>query len=624
MNQITRLFLPILLLTCQALLGAPSPAPAPALPQPLAAHPGNIFLAGEEVVLSPRLQSERWLLFDDAENKLAELTPAEGKLHLGRLPVGFYRLRPADATNAAWISAGVLAPLQSPTPPASPVALDVAMSWFYTPEKMDAVASLCALAGVNWVRDRLNWGEMEPQKERFAASNRYDASALAQSRAGLRVLQVNHISPGWANPEHKRFPLDLRDAYRFYREMTRRWQGKVLAFEPWNEADIPMFGGHTGAEMAALQKAACLGLKAGNPDVIACLNVFALHNQAQLADLHANQAWPYFETFNLHHYAPFDEYPSLYADFRAVSAGRPLWVTECSLPVKWAGNADLKEPTDADLRVQAERVAKTFACSLHEGAAATFYFLLPHYVEGQTQFGVVRPDLTPRPAFVALAAVGRLLADARPLGRVKSTDETVRAFLFRAKPDGRSREVLVAWTTKGEATLGLPVTAEAMFDHLGRTRDAATTLGLTTAPVFAVLPAGTAKRLTLTPPPPAPAFAKGEPSPIVLQALWPKDKIDLKKSAYRIAFGQVETIPVYIYNFSSRTAQGRLRVQGGVCKASLTNEVELAPQERRELALVLDGRDATPGPAEILTITGDFESAGKPVLSLRLVPVGGQ
>ena len=293
------------------------------------------------------------------------------------------------------------------------------MAWFYGPDRMDAVANLCALAGMNWVRDRLNWGEMEPQRGQFSAPNKYDASAAAQSRAGLRVLQVIHLSPPWANPNGKRFPLDLRDAHRFFEEMAKRWRGQVQAFEPWNEADIPMFGGHTGAEMASLQKAAYLGLKAGNPEVIACLNVFALHNTNQLADLNENEAWPYFDTYNLHHYEPFDNYPKLYADHRAVSAGRPLWVSECAVPVKWAGDEQLKEPSDADLRVQAERVAKTLACSLHEGSAATFYFLFPHYVEGQTQFGIVRPDLTPRPAYVALAAVGHLLADAKPLGRLQ-------------------------------------------------------------------------------------------------------------------------------------------------------------------------------------------------------------
>ncbi len=589
-----------------------------AVPKPLTQHPGNIFVAGEEITVPLPAGDARWSLVNYDGQELGEPVQRNGTAILGRLEVGFYRLEQAGGSN--WISVGVLAPLRAPTPATSPIAMDVAMAWFYPTQKMDAVAGLCALAGVNWVRDRLNWAEMEPQKDRFAPPNKYDASASAQARAGLRVLHVIHASPGWANPNGKRFPLDLRDAYRFYETMARRWQGEVLAFEPWNEADIPMFGGHTGAEMAALQKAAYLGLKAGNPNIVACLNVFALHKTNQLADLDVNEAWPYFDTCNLHHYEPFDRYPKLYADHRAVSAGRPLWVTECAVPVKWAGDDKLKEPTDADLKVQAERVAKTFACSLHEGSAATFYFLLPHYVEGQTQFGLVRPDLTPRPAFVALAAVGRLLADANPLGRVKSDDKDVRAFLFRAKPDGRESDVLVAWTTNRETTFNLPVAPRDFFDHLGRAQAAGRALKLTTAPQFAVLPGGSARKLSLTPPPRPPPRLKGKPSPVVLQALWPEDKIDLNLSACRIPSQAPVKIPVFAYNFGGRTVRGRLQVTApDGWTIQLPDALELAPLERRELTLMADGaRAPTKVPVQV-RVRGDFGRAGKPVLSFRLV-----
>ena len=176
------------------------------------------------------------------------------------------------------------------------------MAWFYPKDKMATVANLCALAGMNRVRDRLSWPELEPKKGEFLGTNRYDWSVQAQSAAGLKVLEVDHLSPPWANPNTKRFPLDLRDVYNFYRALAQRWPGEVEAFEPWNEADIPDFGGHTGSEMASLQKAAYLGLKAGNPSAIGCLNVFAIHRAATLRDLHENAAWPYFATFNLHHY----------------------------------------------------------------------------------------------------------------------------------------------------------------------------------------------------------------------------------------------------------------------------------------------------------------------------------
>ena len=46
------------------------------------------------------------------------------------------------------------------------------------------------------------------------------------------------------------------------------------------------------------------------------LALFGLAFQ-RLADFNDNEAWPYFDTFNLHHYEPLQNYPKLYADFRA-------------------------------------------------------------------------------------------------------------------------------------------------------------------------------------------------------------------------------------------------------------------------------------------------------------------
>ena len=608
--------------------GLPLLAGGREIPKPLAGHPGNIFAEGEEVTVTVPSGITGWRLLDVTEGILGEPEVRDNRVGLGRLPVGFYRLRPKTAPGTNWISLGVLAPLALATPRSSPIALDVAAAWFYPPEKLEAVASLCALAGVNWVRDRLTWAQMEPERGQFAVTNQYDAAARAQAAAGLQVLQVLHASPAWANPDRKRFPLDLRDVYRFHREMARRWAGQVRAFEPWNEADIAMFGGHTGSEMAALQKAAYLGLKAGNPDVIACLNVFATHRRTHLEDLQANEAWPYFDTFNLHHYEAFEQYPLLYANFRAVSAGRPLWVTECALPVKWAGDVQLQEPTDADLRAQAERVAKTFALSLHEGAAATFYFLLPHYVEGPTQFGLLRLDLTPRPAFVALAAVGRWLADARPRGRLYG-GPTQQAYLFDATPDGKRSQVLVAWDTTGESTLTLPMPAETVVDHFGRRRQFIGSnvpphkLILGTAPIFIVLAVDAARSLDLASPPASPARLPGFTSPIVLQSLWPEAQVVLNKSAYRLASGKAEQIPVWAYNFGSNQVRGRLQVTAPVGWAcALPETIEIAPGGRAELTLTMNTGDLRGQLIETLRIQGDFGPAGTPVLSLRVMLPG--
>jgi hypothetical protein len=590
------------------------------LPHPLSSHPGNIFLAGEKIIVpAPPGEGENWRVVDYENQTVARGVLQDGRAEIGPLPVGWYKIVRGGrgyGTNRAFL--GVLAPLRAPTPRTSPVAIDAATAWFWPKEKMGDVASLCQLAGINRVRDRLNWPQMEPKPGEFSGPNQYDDAARIQHDAGLQILQVNHLSPAWANPDARRFPPDLRDAYRFYREMARRWRGLVDAFEPWNEADIKMFGGHTGSEMASLQKSAYLGLKAGNPDVTACLNVFAIRRAATLQDFHANEAWPYFDTYNFHTYELLENYPSVYAAHRAVSAGKPLWVTETSMHIKWRGDEHLKELGDENLRLQSERLTKTYALAFHEGAQAVFYFVLPHYAEGQLQFGLLRPDLTPRPGYLALAAVGRLLADAKPLGRVKTTDDAVRGYLFDAQPDGKPADVLVAWADAG-GTLKLPKPPLACFDHLGRARPVTNAvLTLTRAPVYALLADGA--RPALVPPPAPAARLTGDPCEMVMQALLPEADTALEASAYKLAAARTKTVPLFLYNFGPGAAKGRLTITAPEgWKVHGATEVEIPPGERKGLRLEVTPPAARWNEAAV-RVAGNFGPAGRAVLSLRFTP----
>ena len=590
------------------------------IPRPLPGHPGNIFLVGEQVIVPvPAPSAQGWRVVDYDGTAVAQgQLDAGGCAHLGKLPVGYYELLTGpSATNRATL--GVVEPLRAPTPRTSPISIDVAMAWFFTKERMAAPASFCTLAGINWVRDRLLWPEIEPRRGEFLPGTRYDDSARTQVAASLQVLQVSHVSAPWANPNTKRFPLDLRDIYSFYREIARRWQGQVLAIEPWNEADIKEFGGHTGDEMASLQKAAYLGLKAGNPKVIACQNVFAIHRAATLHNFAANEAWPYFDTFNAHCYEQLKDYPKAYADYRAVSAGKPIWVTETSVHVKWQGDDKLREPSAEDLRLQSERVTKTFALTLHQGVAQVFYFMLPQYSEGAVQFGLLHGDLTPRPGYLALAAVGRLLADAKPLGRVALSNDVGQAYFFRAKPDGEPADVMVAWAQQ-ETSFSLPRAPKACFDHLGRPHPIeGKTLKIGPAPTYAVL--ARHSRPQLVPPPKPASLLPGKPGPVVFQALLPDDDVVVNKSAYKLAAGQDKRVPVFLYNFGDRKAAGRLLVSGlEGWQTAFPATVEIGPGERKELTLAINCGGTNTWTEADVRITGDFGAGGKPVLALRFVP----
>ena len=604
------------------------------LPKPLADHPGNVFLAGEEAtVKAPEAAGATgWVCVDYEQKAVANGT--ERTAALGKLAVGYYEVWATDAAGKRLrkTTIGVVEPLKAPTPDDSPIAVDAAAAWFYNkryglPPNVKEAASLMALAGVNWARDRLAWPETEPERGKFAEHTFYDETAREQAAAGLQVLQVFHHSPAWANPNGKRFPLDLRDGYSYLKAMSARWRGQVLAWEPWNEADIDVFGGHTGAEIAAYQKAAFWGIRAGNPDAIVCQNVFAIHRLPITDNFAENEPWAYFDTMNFHHYSDTDAFPGYYAAMRKASGGRPLWVTEAGTHVNWEGDEKEQEPNWESQQRQARYVTQCFAASLHEGTAEMFYFLLPHYIEGKVQFGLTHKDLTPRPSYLALAAAGRLLAGAKPLGRLKTEGVSpLRAFAFRAMPDGQERIILVAWSRQGKAPLPLPSPAESgtAFDFLGRPLPAAPA-EVGADPVYVQFAAGAEKHLSLVPPPAPAERIEAKPCPVVLQALLPPERTRLSASAYALAREEALDIPLFVYNFGDQsvTTEVKAAAEAGVEVAPTAAPVTIKPMERLELRFRASAKEGEAGGSIPVRFSADCGPQGRALAVLRLlVPHG--
>lgn len=587
------------------------------IPGPLANHPGNVFLQGEDVVVKVApIATADWKLIDYDGHTVREGQSHGQSIDCGALSVGYYDLE----TGAIRTAIGVIAPLRAPTPWDSPIGSDTAASWFYkTDADWKAAANLAALAGMNWIRDRLSWRETELSRGEFVPHTKYDDTARIFHDAQLRILTVMHASPPWANPDFRRFPTDLRDASHFYHVWAGRLKGLVEAFEPWNEADW----NHSGAEMASLQKACYLGIKSANPDAIVCQNVFATAYPNTVREFAANDVWPYFDTFNFHHYQSVEQYAELYGALRPISAGRLLWITEVGTKdISWTGDEKVQDPDEANLRLQAELVPKMFAAGLNQGAAEMFYFILGNYAEGQTQFGLLRRDLTPRPGYLALAAVGRLLAGAKPLGQIKDDQKNLRAFAFDSLPDGTKCDVIVAWATSGEANVNLGAMPVVVFDHLGREmRTQSKTLRIGRAPVFVVLRSNSARQLNLIPSPQPPRRLEGRPSPIVLQAAFPASQLAAPPLfAERVCAGSDQPIPLVAYNFSDHLAKGDLTVDRPAgWKVSLPNSsVELKPNERQAIAMTIEiPSKATTQPVRV---TGDFGDDGKAIVSFAIAP----
>ena len=630
------------------------------IPIPLTEHPGNVYLETETVYVkvpakTPK-EARSWRVLNDKGRMVrsgvfAEDSPdSPSRIRLERLPIGWYRVEFLDQQRSClhWTTAAVLQKLAAPVPQDSPVCIDSATAWFAKDRTDDQarLASLAALAGVNWIRDRLTWRELEPKQGQFIkTATSYDTSAAIQANYGLKVLQVFHSTPDWAwdtelDGEHPsgRFARDLRHVYRFCKEMAERFKGRVLAWEPWNEANISTFGGHTVDEMCSFQKAAYLGFKAGDPGATVSWNVYTTApTPRHTRGLLDNEAWSYFDTYNIHTYDWAHDYQRLWAPARQAACGKPIWVTEADRGLKYAGPEPWCELSREDEIRKARYIAQSYASSLYAGSVRHFHFILGHYYEKNNgvQFGLLRKDMTPRPAYVALAAVGRLLAGAKCLGKwaVPESDDA-HVIAFRARPDGLERDVLVAWAekkvdwpqrAKTKVPFSLPESwqIESVFDYLGR-RLNEMPAELSGEALFIVLPAGQTHKVKLTTIA-RPKKRKEKVCPVVLQVQMPRNfsmKIEplpwSQGFEYQIDSDKPYLLRMFAYNFAKERVKGTIRVTGIPSGWALDREtwnLSIDPVQRRlfEASLTIPpDQDGT------LQLTGDFGTAGKSVLAFRL------
>ena len=633
-------------------------------------HPGNVFQVGQEVrVRLPagmKAAPSRWRALDDRLTMVAQGEVSSdhagrpGTVRLGTPGIGWYRVEFLDADGArlGWTTAAVLARLACPVPQDSPVCLDAAISWLGSDDPAVRAQSvhLAALAGVNWIRDRLRWREVQPKRNTFIKETKYDALARMQKSSGLKVLQTFHTTPSWAAGDDSttaRFPTDLREAYKFCKAMSVRFRGRVQAWEPWNEANAGNFGGHTIDEMCAYQKASYLGFKAGDPSVTVCWNACGGINTPAIAKgVLENRTWPYFDVYSIHSYDWPHAYRELWGPAREAASGRPIWVTECDRGMKASTGPPWGDFSHDDARRKAEFMAQSYANSLYAGANRHFHFILGHYMEAAhtVQFGLLRLDRTPRISYVALAAVGRFLAGARCLGRWRVADQPdTYVYAFRSRPDGHERDVLVAWTEKptgwpqrGKASVEwrLPggVSVESVFDYLGRPIGSRVPSRLTSAAIFVLLPFGQADRLPLETVPLS-TFRRGAPSPVVMQLSMPRSATVYRKESWTPEHersarpGEQTPFRICVYNFGAAPVSGVVSLDEAPAGWQVTPKqwrVSVGPMGREVVSGILqmpDEQDRRSPPQtrpaaldNWFRFKGDFGSVGDEVMAFRVIP----
>lgn len=607
------------------------------VPRPLEHHPGNIFLAGEDVGMKPIPgYYGPWRVRDIDGKIVAEGGEAESGISPGKLPVGFYFIE-VEEKRAATLA--VLAPLVVPPPSDGPICVQTSFTSQFILGRISNVEdamSLVALAGVSGIRDNAAW----PWQIDEQGNVRTDGSPEVQSfellcssarRFGLDLLIV--VEPGtpdvfalprdWGVRTRKKFSHDLRDYARFVRSAIAKGGADVSTWEAWNEPE-GIGGTHIGSEIVSAMKVFSLAARSACPDVRTAMGMGHVP-----ADSMSRNG--YLDAISSYHYHSHGEKNAAETKRRALdgfTGNHPVWVTEASYGAYRSGDGKTHLSPEEERR-QASDIPKIFARSLHAGNERIYYFLFPDFGETAGAFwGVLGSRrLEPRPAFQALAATARLLAGARPAGRAKDLPDGLEGWVFYAKPDGKSQGVLVLWGDLGTPMDWTPPEGSEVFDLWGRRVGGDGVLKIGEDPCFIVIPEEEVAEI-----PREPVQNRGTVRGADLSKLCPvvadfrrPDRLKNHSGGYFIFPEESPRLEIDVYNFASENLSGIWKVEppDGFEAEILKQPSELSPEGKGTLLVELRRKGAwnetSDNVTRWLTVRGDYGNYGESLLSIPFV-----
>ena len=307
-----------------------------------------------------------------------------------------------------------------------------------TDAQMDRDLDMAAGAGANVVRVDVSWAGLEETRGDFSGwyEQRVDRFMDAAGQRGLKVIATLWETPCWAStaPDDKkqgcvgawwdrgvtRYPpadaSDYGDAVRFF---VNRYSSHLAALEVWNEPNLTTYlkGSDPDASYAALVRAAYPAADHRVPVLAGSLSYGDV--DFLQASLYAHGAKGSYDGLSIHPYADgrapdvmgdlsWREYTfaggiSMFHD-AATAAGddAPIWVTEFGWPTCSLTSCNT-------LTEQAEYIGQSF--DVLDGFAyvkgATVYQLRDMFTDAadpEANFGMLREDYSPRPAYAALRA----------------------------------------------------------------------------------------------------------------------------------------------------------------------------------------------------------------------------
>jgi polysaccharide biosynthesis protein PslG len=296
------------------------------------------------------------------------------------------------------------------------------------------IAAKLGAAGVKTVRIDLGWESLQPSRRRFSPWHVQLADRCVNlARAGgMDVLITILWTPSWANGNRGRNvpPARNRDFAWFARWAARHFRGRVSAWEIWNEPGNKEFWRGSQRRYVSLLRAAYPAIKAGDPQAKVVFGGVSHNDDRYVAAAYRLGAKGAFDVMATHPYQGLGDSPPELPDTgkdwwlmthvdavhrvmaRNGDGAKPIWFTEYGWSVHDNRPGEPNWSRGVTAAEQASYLVRTFAMlkARYPYVQKTYWYKDasrrgedPHL----SGFGLLRTDLSPRPAYFALASVAR-------------------------------------------------------------------------------------------------------------------------------------------------------------------------------------------------------------------------
>jgi len=317
-------------------------------------------------------------------------------------------------------------------------------------------------AGIDSIRDELGWSSVERSKGRLAVPPGRDAYLHRAAALGIEPLLIlDYGNRFYDGGRHPRSDEAIEGFCRYAEFLVKHLGSSVRLYEIWNEWDIgiglPGRERGSAADYFRLLKAVAPRIRAADPKAIilgAGGPTSGGINRGWLEELVKLGALAHCDILSIHtyNYSPpgIQGGPEAWLRWtegvqemlRKYNGGKdvPFYITEMG----WPSHAG---PRGRPADVCAAYLARMFllARTLPYLRGIWWYDFQDdgwNREYNEDNFGLVRPDLTPKPAFHALADIAGLVRNGKYLGRLDAGERPIWILRFRLG----GREVWAAWS----------------------------------------------------------------------------------------------------------------------------------------------------------------------------------